>query len=98
MGNDAPSVRGALWQILRPMPRDVNRPATLHGGESYLGSRGCSAGGYVRDIVRVGGVTLACATLLAVNAGCGLLSSGHHASTRTSTRSPVLVEVESRNW
>jgi hypothetical protein len=36
--------------------------------------------------------------VLAVNAGCGLLSSGHHASTKTNTRSPVLVEVESRNW
>jgi hypothetical protein len=26
-------------QIVRPMPRDVNRPATLHGYESYLGER-----------------------------------------------------------
>jgi hypothetical protein len=52
----------------------------------------------VRDIIRVGGVTLACVALLAVNAGCGLLSSGHHTSSKTSTRSPVLVEVESRNW
>jgi hypothetical protein len=55
------------------------------------------AGGYVRAIIRVAGVTLACA-LLAGNAGCGLLSSRHPASTKTTTRSPVLVEVENRNW
>jgi hypothetical protein len=52
----------------------------------------------VRDIVRVAGVTLGCAALLVVNNGCGLLSSGHRASGKTNARSPVLVEVESRNW
>jgi hypothetical protein len=52
----------------------------------------------VRDIVRVGGVTLACAALLSMNAGCGLLSSHHQTTTKTKSRSPVLVEVESRNW
>jgi hypothetical protein len=52
----------------------------------------------VRDIVRVGGVTLVCAALLVMNAGCGLLSSRHQPTTKTKSRSPVLVEVESRNW
>jgi hypothetical protein len=52
----------------------------------------------VRDIVRVGGVTLAGAAWLVMNAGCGLLSSRHQATTKTNSRSPVLVEVESRNW
>jgi hypothetical protein len=52
----------------------------------------------VRDIVRVAGVTLGCAALLVMNGGCGLLSSGHQPTAKTNSRSPVLVEVESRNW
>jgi hypothetical protein len=52
----------------------------------------------VRDIVRVAGVTLGCAALLVMNGGCGLLSSGHQSNPKTNSRSPVLVEVESRNW
>jgi hypothetical protein len=53
----------------------------------------------VRDIVRVGGVTLACAAWLAVNAGCGLFSSSRPSTPpKAKTRSPVLVEVESHNW
>jgi hypothetical protein len=53
----------------------------------------------VRDIVRVGGVTLACAAWLVVNAGCGLFSSSRPPTpAKAKTRSPVLVEVESHNW
>src|SRR4051812_50062481 len=33
-----------------------------------------------------------------MNGGCGLLSSGHRPTAKTNSRSPVLVEVESRNW
>ena len=52
----------------------------------------------MRDIVRVGGVTLVCAALLVMDTGCGLFSSRHRDSTKTNPRSPVRVEVESRNW
>jgi hypothetical protein len=52
----------------------------------------------VRGIVRVAGVTLGCAALLLMTGGCGLLSSGRQATSKTNSRSPVLVEVESRNW
>jgi hypothetical protein len=52
----------------------------------------------VLDIMRVGGVALACAALLGGSSGCGLLSSRHPTPSKATTRSPVLVEVESRNW
>ena len=53
----------------------------------------------MRDIVRAGTVTLACAAWLVVNAGCGLLSSSRSQEpAKAKTRSPVLVEVQSHNW
>ena len=50
------------------------------------------------DKMRVGGMTLVCAGLLSLCSGCGLFSSRHSPPTKPVGRSPVLVEVESRNW
>jgi hypothetical protein len=52
----------------------------------------------VLDKMRVAGMTLVCAALLAINSGCGLFSSRHPTSAKPVARRPILVEVESRNW
>jgi len=43
-------------------------------------------------------IVLACAALLVLTPGCGLLSSRHPSSPDSTVRTKVLVEVESHNW